>query len=239
MRGKVLILAGTAEARAVCAACAGLDVVASLAGATRAPAPLGVPLRVGGFGGEAGFARALAGFGAVLDATHPFAAIMSERAARLCAVAGMPHLRLTRPGWAVDPDWRRHPDAQAAARAMPPGAQAFLTVGPGSLAPFLGRGLGLICRRVDPVPPHPGVTWVVGLPSGRAEEEAELMRAHKVTHLVTKDSGGDRAKLDAAAALGVAVHVIDRPPPGPGEETHDIDRAIAFVRAHAADRDAA
>ena len=236
MRGRVLILAGTAEARAVCAACAGLDVTASLVGATRRPRGLGVPVRVGGFGGDAGFAAALDGVAAVLDATHPFAATMSERAARLAAARDVPHLRLTRPGFAASPAWRRHPDALSAADALPAGGRVLLAVGPGGLAPFLGRGLALLCRRVDPAPPRPGVTWTVGLP-GTVEAEAALMRRHGIAHLVAKDSGGPRAKLDAADALGVAVHLIDRPPRPPGEETHDVARAIAFVRAHAARAD--
>jgi precorrin-6A/cobalt-precorrin-6A reductase len=83
----------------------------------------------------------------------------------------------------------------------------------------------------------PGVTWLVGPPGADVAAEAAILRGHGITHLVTKDSGGPRAKLDAAASLGIAVHVIDRPPCAPGKETHDIDRAIAFVRAHAADRD--
>jgi precorrin-6A/cobalt-precorrin-6A reductase len=90
---------------------------------------------------------------------------------------------------------------------------------------------------VDPAPDRAGVIWVTGFSSGDVETEARMMAGHFATHLVTKDSGGPRAKLDAATSLGIAVHVIDRPPCAPGKETHDIDRAIAFVRAHAADRD--
>lgn len=241
MTGSVLILAGTREARAVCAACAGLDVVASLAGATRAPRDLGVATRIGGFGGEAGFRAALAGVAAVLDATHPFAATMRARAARVCDEMGLPHLRLTRPPWPAEAGWHRHADAAGAVAALPRGARVFLATGPGSLAPFQGRGLRLWCRRVDPAAAHPGVEWITGLPSGLGEETA-LLRRLAITHLVAKNSGGPRAKLDAARACGVAVHMIDRPPKVAGKETHDIRRAIAFVRAHAsalsADRDA-
>ncbi|TFL18268.1 precorrin-6A/cobalt-precorrin-6A reductase [Jannaschia formosa] len=237
MRGRVLILAGTAEARLVCAAVAGLDVLASLAGATAQPAPLAVPTRVGGFGGSVGLAAALEGVAAVLDATHPYALRISRKAAEVCAARGVPHLRLTRPGWPPRPGWRTHPDARAAAEALPQGARVFLSVGPGGLAPFLGRGLDLVCRRLDPAPAEPGVTWVVGRPPFALADEIATFRHHGISHLVTKDSGGPAAKLDAAEALGLAVHVIARPPPPPGEETHDIDRAIAFVRAHAADRD--
>ncbi len=230
--GRVLILAGTREARAVCAAGAGLDVLASLAGATRAPRDLGVPTRFGGFGGEEGFRAAMAGVRAVLDATHPFATAMSARAARVCRDLGVPHLRLSRAAWPMEAGWRRHPDAAEAAAALPPGARVFLATGPGSVAPFLDRGLLLWCRRVDAAESVPGVCWIVGPPSGLAEEAA-LVRRLAVSHLVAKNSGGNRAKLDAARACGVAVHMIDRPPPVAGEETHDIYRAIAFVRAHA------
>ncbi|MEM7489961.1 MAG: precorrin-6A/cobalt-precorrin-6A reductase [Pseudomonadota bacterium] len=234
MRGKhVLVLAGTAEARAVLARAAGLAVRASLAGRTAVPVDLGVPTRVGGFGGAAGFRAALAEATAVLDATHPFAARMTARAVRACDEMGVPYLRLTRPGWG--PLGARYPDERACARALPEGARVFLTTGPGSLAAFEGRGLKLLCRRVDSAPARGGVTWVVGTPPFSVVEEAETMRCHGITDLVTKDSGGPRAKLDAAAALGVAVHVIERPPDPGGEETHDIDRALAFLRRHAPD----
>ena len=235
-RGRVLILAGTREARELCARAAGLDVLASLAGATAVPRPLGVPTRVGGFGGEAGFRAALDGVSAVVDATHPFAARISARTWRVCADLGVPMLRLARPAWPVEPDWHRHDDAHAASAALPRGARVFLATGPGALAPFLDRGLDLFCRRVDAAPPRDGVTWVVGGPGTETEERALLARLD-ISHLVTKNAGGPRAKLDAAAALGIAVHVVERPAPAGGEETHDIARALAFVRRHAAPAD--
>src|SRR6478735_5540546 len=44
--------------------------------------------------------------------------------------------------------------------------------------------------------------------------EHALLREHRIDALVTKNSGGamTRPKLDAAATLGVAVVMIDRPP---------------------------
>ena len=234
--GRVLLLAGTAEARALAARAGGLDVVARLAGRTEAPASLGVPTERGGFGGEAGARAALDGVAAVLDATHPFAVAISARTARLCAEREVPYLRYARPPFVRAPGWRVHAEAEAAAAALPQGARVLLAAGPGSLAPFLGRGLTLWCRRVDPAPAVAGVEWITGLP-GDAAAEADLLRDLGVTHLVAKDSGGARGKLDAAGALGLAVHLIARPPAPPGAETHDLEAAWRFLEAHAHHQD--
>ncbi|MBM2576424.1 precorrin-6A/cobalt-precorrin-6A reductase [Jannaschia sp. Os4] len=240
MTRPVLVLAGTEEARHILHAARDLRLLASLAGTTRRPRDLHHPTRVGGFGGEDGFRAALRDAAGVLDATHPFAATMSERAARIARETGTPHLRYTRPPWPFEPHWHRHPDATACAAALPPGARVLLATGPGSLAPFEDRiedgGLHLLVRRVDPAPPREGVTWRIGGP-GDAAEETALMRTERITHLVTKNAGGARrGKLDAARTLGIETHVIDRPPPPPGEETHDQAEALAFLRAHAAPR---
>ncbi|MEM9796480.1 MAG: precorrin-6A/cobalt-precorrin-6A reductase [Pseudomonadota bacterium] len=231
-KGRVLVLAGTAEARAVLERAQGLDVLASLAGRTADPG-LPVPARIGGFGGAAGFLEVLSGCSAVLDATHPFAARITARTARLCAEAAVPYLRLTRPSWGAETGWTRHTDMASAAEAMSPDARILLTTGPGGLDAFLGRGLTLWCRRVDPAPAQPGVHWITGLP-GDLSAETDLMRRLRITDLVSKNSGGPhRAKLDAAEGLGIRVHMIDRPPTPPGEETHDIGTALAFLAAHA------
>jgi precorrin-6A/cobalt-precorrin-6A reductase len=48
----------------------------------------------------------------------------------------------------------------------------------------------------------------------RYDDELALLQDHRIDALVTKNSGGDmtRAKLDAAAALDVAVVMVARPP---------------------------
>ena len=100
-----LILAGTAEARALCHAAHDLPVIASLAGVTRKPKDLKVKTRIGAFGGVAGFHSFLKAhqIRAVLDATHPFAG-MVPRTYACCADAQIPYLRLTRPAWAPSED---------------------------------------------------------------------------------------------------------------------------------------
>src|SRR5271166_2233672 len=96
---RILILGGTAEARALAARLApraDLAVTLSLAGRTASPAPQPVPVRSGGFGGAEGLADYLtvARIDALIDATHPYAATISENAVRAAELAKVPHLAL-------------------------------------------------------------------------------------------------------------------------------------------------
>lgn len=224
---RVALLAGTADARAVAAGLAtmpGVEAVASLAGVTRAPAPLAIPTRSGGFGSEAGFAAWLEAerIDAVIDATHPFARRMSDRAARVALAGGRAHLRLLRPGWAARPGdrWTRIAREEDAARIIAPGASVFLATGAARLGRFanLAPGRRLHLRVADkpaaPIPlPQAGV--LVGPPGADAAAETALLRRIGAHWVVARDSGGaaGRAKLDAARALGLPVALIDRPPP--------------------------
>ena len=84
---RVLVLAGTSEARALIGEISGKHkVVASLAGVTRDPIDLGCETRVGGFGGVDGLVKFLRNeqIEAVVDGTHPFAAQMTWNAAAAC-----------------------------------------------------------------------------------------------------------------------------------------------------------
>ena len=237
---RVLLLGGTAEARELAGAfaAAGFEAVESVAGRTR-QARGGSASRVGGFGGVDGLAQYLrtAGVGAVVDATHPFAARMTGNAAQACALTGVPLLRFARTGW------RTHPDAsdwvwvgdqsQAAVAAGRAGGRVLLTVGRQPLPAY--RELTDVVARVaewqgDPVPQG----WLIVEARGpfTLVGELALLGREQVAVLVSKDSGGapTAAKLDAARELGVRVIMVHRPPAPDGvPEVGSIADAVAWL----------
>ncbi|GAB3998740.1 cobalt-precorrin-6A reductase [Nocardioides marmoraquaticus] len=234
----MLVLGGTGEARALARVLAdkGVEVVTSLAGRVKDPAlPVG-EVRIGGFGGVEGLAREAAAHDLVVDATHPFAATISDHAAR--AVPRDRLLRLQRPGWEPVGDWRPVADHAAAARlAADLGERPFLTIGRQSLCDFIGplAETAALVRVVDP-PEHPlPPPWTLLRDRGPYDVAGErsLMQRHGVDVLVTKDSGGalTRAKLEAAAGLGLPVVVVARPTAPEGTTTvATVAEAAAWVR---------
>lgn len=226
----VLILGGTGEARALAELLveAGVPVVSALAGRVSAPRlPVG-EVRIGGFGGIDGLAGYLreSGVRAVVDATHPFARVISGNAASACGAAGVPLLRLERPGWSQAPGaehwhWVDGHDAAAEATARL-GRRPLLTVGRQSLDRFTGplANVPAVVRVVDP-PEHPlPEPWQVLRARGPYTDagERELMESHGIDVLVTKDSGGALTwpKMAVATAAGIPVVVVRRPGPPPG-----------------------
>ncbi|WP_171974968.1 cobalt-precorrin-6A reductase [Mycobacterium colombiense] len=218
---RVLLLGGTGEARALAKALhPRVDIVSSLAGRVPDPAlPVG-PVRIGGFGGVDGLRRWLQDerIDAVVDATHPFAATMTANAAAACTDLRIPHLILARPAWDPGTAIVVDSDADAAETVARQGySRVFLTTGRSGVRAFAGSDAWFLIRAVtDPdasaLPRHHRVLLSRG-PYGYDDEFA-LLRDHRIDALVTKNSGGDmtRAKLDAAAALGVAVVMVARPP---------------------------
>ncbi|GHD87824.1 precorrin-6A reductase [Streptomyces naganishii JCM 4654] len=221
----VLVLGGTTEARelaALLAARPGLRVTTSLAGRVSRPGPQAGEVRTGGFGGAQGLAAWLREHrvDAVVDATHPFAEAITRNAAEAAAETGVPVVVLRRPGWRPGPADRWHPagSLDEAARLLPGlGSRVFLTTGRLGLAAFAPlTGLHFLVRSVEPPePPMPPDTRIL-LARGpfTVPGETELLRAHRIDVLVTKDSGGEAtaAKLTAARELGLPVVVVRRPP---------------------------
>jgi precorrin-6A/cobalt-precorrin-6A reductase len=243
----VLVLGGTAEARALAAELAtdpGLRVVSSLAGRVKDPRlPVG-EVRIGGFGGPEALTEWLQdnAIDAVVDATHPFAERIGASAAQACSSAGVPLLRLARPGWSASPgdDWHWVDSLDEAAGLLPAlGQRVFLTSGRQGLRSFAGLDdLWFLIRCVEP--PEPAdlpVNHELLLARGpyTLDGEMALMRAHRIDALVTKDSGGPltEAKLAAARALGLPVVMVRRPSRPPTAEVSDVRAAVAWVRTRA------
>ncbi len=242
---RVLILGGTGEARDLAtraAALPGCAPITSLAGRTRQPLALATPTRVGGFGGVAGLAAYLqaAGIAALIDATHPFAAQMSQQAAAAAARVGIPRLALVRPPWQpeVGDRWLSVPTHAAAAALVSTLAQRiFLTIGRQELAVFAPlRDCWFLMRAIEP--PEPGQALPPGhlvLQRGPFTLAAErsLLQTYGLEALVSKNSGGSAtyAKLVAARQLGLPVVMIERPPPPEGARVAEPAAAIAWLQA--------
>lgn len=241
----MLLLGGTAEARALARALEGVRFTSSLAGRVARPRmPVG-DTRIGGFGGVDGLRAYLReeGVTAVVDATHPFAAGISRNAALACATEGVPLLRLARPGWSTHPDacrwhWVETHD-EAATLTARLGRRPFLSIGRQGLAPFIEtlRDLPALVRVVDDPEVSLPDAWTLLLSRGPYDlaSERALLAEHDVDVVVTKDSGGSHtvAKLDVAAERGAAVVIVRRPGTPEGVETvSDVESAAAWVRSH-------
>lgn len=236
---RILLLGGTSEARALAARLhPGIEVISSLAGRVPDPAlPVG-EVRIGGFGGADGLRRWLVDqpVDAVVDATHPYAATMTATAAAVCADLGVPHLVLARPAWPPGDAIVVRDDVEAAKTVAAEGyRRVFLTTGRSGAAAFKDIDAWFLIRAVTPpdaadLPSRHQVVLSRG--PYRYDDELALLREHRIDALVTKNSGGTmtRPKLDAAADLGVAVVMVDRPPLPEGVRTvASVDEAVDWV----------
>ena len=244
-RARLLILGGTSETAALAthlAARGDLDVVTSLAGRTRAPAHLPGLRRTGGFGGAQGLARYLReeSIDLVVDATHPFAAGITQNAAMACAEAGVQRLVLARPPWTPQAGdrWIEAADAAGAAAALPGLAKrAFLSTGRGELGAFSGLSdLWFLVRLIDRPPvllPLHDYELVLARGPFTVEDEKELLQKHEIGAVVSKNSGSSAtyAKVEAARALGLPVVIIRRPVLPDGEAVTTVEAALAWVEA--------
>lgn len=219
---RILLLGGTTEASVLARALAqaGKDAVFSYAGRTDTPVAQPLPTRVGGFGGVDGLVGYLRAerIGAVIDATHPFAAQMSRNAVEACGQAGVPLLGLQRPAWVAGEGdtWRHVGSIEAAVDALPDApARVFLAIGKQNLAGFAAKPHHYLLRLVDApaVPPLPDCTVVLARGPFEISSDKALMIQHKISHIVAKNAGGvgAEAKLIAARALAIPVVMIERP----------------------------
>jgi precorrin-6A/cobalt-precorrin-6A reductase len=240
---KILILGGTAEARALAAALAGradCSVMLSLAGRTAEPAAQPVPVRSGGFGGAAGLAGYLRDqrIDLLIDATHPYAAAISANAAEAAQATGVRLLALRRPPWQqiAGDNWLEVEAVAAAVRAL--GAtprRVFVALGRSELGAFETAPQHVyLVRSVDRVEPPLAVPQANYLtargPFSEAADRA-LLEQHRIDVVVAKNSGGEATygKIAACRALGLPVIMLRRPALPEAESVATAGEVLAWL----------
>ena len=230
----ILLLGGTSDTLPIAARLAAGGHRVLVSRATETPLAVGshgaIESRCGPLDDE-GLERLIRARGvrAIVDATHPYAAEIRARAARVAAATGTPYFSFVRPS-AIPPDAadvQRAADHEAAAvLAFAHGRPVLLTTGSNHLAPYTDEsrrtGVRLVVRVLD----HPrslAACRAVGLAedcilAGRGpftvEENRRQIRGHGIGVLMTKDSGeagGTLEKLDAARCEACRVVVVGRP----------------------------
>lgn len=238
---KVLVLAGTAEARALSQhldALPDVELVVSLAGRTSAAADHGGTVRVGGFDGVDGLETHLMKerIDAIVDATHPFATTMSAHAIQAAHRTGLPHLRFERPPWRAQPGdhWTEVADVAGAARALPAlgASRVLLTIGRTGLDAFGDIvDVHFIVRSIETVDEQSlaDVVFLRARGPFTVADEVALLEGHAIDAMVTKNSGGDDAKLVAARELDIPVIMVRRPPSPGGTTVDNLEDALRWM----------
>jgi precorrin-6A/cobalt-precorrin-6A reductase len=232
---KVLILGGTYEGRCLANRLAGderFGVLLSFAGRTDRLILPATPYRVGGFGGSEGLAAFLEreDFGALIDATHPFAVAMSTNAVLAARTRAVPMIRFERPCWRPESGDRWVPVSDAAAAVHALGREprrVFLTIGRKEVGVFKAAPQhDYLIRTIEAFDPQlPRARVVEGRGPFELSGEIALMQQERIDIVVSKNSGTDAtyAKIVAARRLGVPVIVIEPPalPDAPTARTLD------------------
>ena len=161
---------------------------------------------------------------ALVDASHPYASLISEQLIGLSRETGIPYLRYERPGAAANQGEVCESMEQAAERAVALGRRIFLATGSKDLATFLlAPGAAdrqwfvriipeFVQRAIDLGVPRGHICAMQG-PFSQAFNEA-LWRDWRIDCVVTKDSGdagGYHAKAAAAEARGIPLLIVQRP----------------------------
>lgn len=239
---RLLLLAGTRDAVQIAGALARehrVAATASLPRAVRSPIPLGLPTRIGGWGDDAGFGDWLIRerVHAILDATHPFATRISDRAFRMSEALGVDYLRFQRPPWmpGAEDRWTFLNDCAEVDQKVPEGATVLLDtggMGNDSLGPLRGRTVH--CRLDAPPNGRARDAWHYVIERGPYDANSEMRLYDRLglDWIVLLNVGGveERPKLEAARRLGIRTGLIRRPPQPEAPRAETVSEVMRWVR---------
>jgi len=189
-------------------------------------------------------------FDCVLDATHPYAAAVTENIAAACLASGLEYLRVLRPETAMEGDAVFFPDVASAVQFLR-GTEGniLLTTGSRQISEYakLEDFPGRVYARVLPLEESLRACREAGLRTDHilamqgpfsAELNAAMLRAVSARYMVTKEAGaagGFSEKLCAARETGTTLLVIGRPAQreglSPDEAIDTLCRRFGLVRS--------
>lgn len=215
---RLLLLGGVTEALAIARTLPAHHVY-SLAGVGRVPGDLTCQVRVGGFGGAQGLAQYIReqGIDLLLDATHPYAAQISQNAAQAAAICAIPCWALRRPAWQpqTGDDWREVADWAELVDALKPFQRPFFTLGREPLAHLdeIPQGQFWTLRALDPYPGNARCDVIGARGPFSLNDERTLFEQRRFDVLISKNSGSSATepKLEIARAHGLPVLILKRP----------------------------
>jgi precorrin-6A/cobalt-precorrin-6A reductase len=231
---RVLLLGGVTEALAI-ARTLGPEHIYSLAGIGRVPTDLDCQVRVGGYGGAEGLARFIReqGIELLLDATHPYAARISQNAATAAQLCDIPCWALRRPAWQAQAgdDWREVRDWADLVQALEPFKRPLFTLGREPLQHLheIPAGQFWTLRALDPYPGNDRCEVIGARGPFLIDSERELFERRRIDVLISKNSGSSATepKLEVARERGVPVLILQRPSlPAVDREFHDLDKLL-------------
>ena len=192
-------------------------------------------MRVGRLDAD-GFRFALRGMDAVIDASHPFAQVVTETVRQGCAELELPYFRLGRQKMTYDYSRviRVESKEQAAACLAAIPGNILLTTGVNTLSfyekaipDFSTRGWARILDTPDSrrAAADSKAHLIFAMPPFSKEDTLELLEKYHIAVLVSKDSGrrgGVAEKMDAAKQMDIPVVLLG----APEEEVHAISQVL-------------
>lgn len=243
---KILLLGGTADGRHLAERFSqlGLEVIYSIAGLVRVPT-LPCEILVGGFTQLGGLARFLKDrqMDLVINATHPYAATMSNKAVAAGKETGIPVWRFLRPAWQpqAGDDWRDYQNDDDLLEQLKGFKRPLLSAGQMTREQLLAiielAGFERGVWRTAALPKFDvpeKIIWLKAIGPFDLANERELLKQHQIDVIVTKNSGGDStsAKLEAARELDISVLLQQRPQVSDAVRTFsDYSQLIQAVQA--------
>ncbi|WP_219266617.1 cobalt-precorrin-6A reductase [Pseudomonas sp. Xaverov 259] len=215
---RILLLGGVTEALAI-ARTLGPEHIYSLAGVGRVPTDLTCQVRVGGYGGFEGLAQFVRDeqISLILDATHPYAAQISQNAATAAKVCGIPCWALRRSAWQpqAGDDWREVGDWAHLIEALKPFKRPLFTLGREPLQHLneIPADQFWTLRALDVYPGNARCEVIGARGPFLIEDERALFERREIDVLISKNSGSaaTEPKLEVARERGVPVLVLKRP----------------------------